>query len=116
MAPVSLIRPNGMQAGYHISQNGGKYCFFIRNYGKYCFRFSDREGYFSQNMSQKAASICSESGKLHLLFAAANSDERSRLTISTLGRFSNHAETVWTERSAKTSMGLLVSRSQINVP
>ncbi len=69
MAPVSLIRPNGMQAGYHISQNGGKYFFFIRNYGKYFFRLSDREGYFSHTMGQKAASICSESGNFLLLFA-----------------------------------------------
>jgi len=58
-----------MQAGYHISQNGGKYFFFIRNYGKYFFRLSDREGYFSHTMGQKAASICSESGNFLLLFA-----------------------------------------------
>src|SRR2546421_12932827 len=69
MAPVSLIRPNGMPAGYHISQNGGKYFFFIRNYGKYFFRLSDRGGYFSHNMSQKAASISSYYGNFLLLFA-----------------------------------------------
>src|SRR5260221_12193594 len=34
------------------------------------------------------------------LMAAAYSEERSRLTISTLGCFSNHAETVSTDRSA----------------
>src|SRR5260221_5221453 len=47
------------------------YCFFIRNYGKYFFRSSDRESYFSRNMEQKAASICSESGNFLLLFAEA---------------------------------------------
>src|SRR5438128_1800902 len=46
------------------------YCFFIRNYGKYFFRSSDRESYFSRNMEQKTASICSESGNFLLLFAA----------------------------------------------
>ena len=55
-------------------------------------------------------------GYRHIDTAAAYSNERSLLTISTLGRFSNHAETGWTERSAKTSMGFLLSRSPITVP
>jgi hypothetical protein len=65
-----------MSAGYHISQNGGKYFFFSRNYGKYYFRLSDREGYFSHNMSQKAASICSENGNFLLPFAPLQMEDK----------------------------------------
>src|SRR5713226_2933000 len=50
------------------------------------------------------------------LMAAAYSEERSRLTISTLGCATNQAETVSTDRSANTSSGFRLSRSQISVP
>jgi len=39
--------------------NDGKYCFWIRNGGKYFFRNDHRNGYFSNEKGQKAASISS---------------------------------------------------------
>src|SRR5947209_14554409 len=57
-----------------------------------------------ETLSDKFFAICQRSAiciawGAPFLMAAAYSDERSRLTISTLGCFSNQAETVSTDRS-----------------